>query len=245
MMKDKLPLWAVIGGFLLACAGGCMNGFVLIHNLKPASHLTGTTTSLGFSIARYDVPEIIHAVLLITFFVCGSAISGMIVRNYHFKLGRRYGVTLLLETVVIVIAMNILELHNYAGIYLVTFACGLQNAMVTTYSGAALRTTHVTGLFTDLGVQLGHALAGLHVEKKRVEIQLLLVIGFFLGGVFCGFAIGPLGRNVMLLPALITGLSGSVYFIYRISHYYRGKRIKPHELVLCKSIKKHLKAYFI
>jgi uncharacterized membrane protein YoaK (UPF0700 family) len=38
--------------------------------------------------------------------------------------------------------------------YLLLFAMGLQNSLVTSISNATVRTTHITGLFTDLGIEL-------------------------------------------------------------------------------------------
>jgi uncharacterized membrane protein YoaK (UPF0700 family) len=214
-MKDTLPRWAVFGGFALAAAAGCMNGFVLLHGLQPASHLTGTLTALGLALTGFQQGDVIYLFSILCSFFVGSAISGMIVRDYHLKLGRRYGVALCIETLVILTAMVVLDWHHAPGVCLIAFACGLQNAMVTTYSGAALRTTHVTGLITDIGVLLGHRLAGLRVERKRVLIQSSLVGGFLCGALVCGLFIRVMGRYVMIIPACITGCAGGSYFIYR------------------------------
>ncbi|MFC7608645.1 YoaK family protein [Teichococcus aestuarii] len=77
---------------------------------------------------------------------------------------------------------------------LLCFLMGLQNATITKISGARMRTTHVTGIVTDIGVELGRLLywnrAGTlegrpFVRADRAKLRLLLGLlgGFFLGGV--------------------------------------------------------------
>lgn len=41
-------------------------------------------------------------------------------------------------------------------LYPLAVACGMQNGMVTTWSGAVVRTTHFTGTITDTGLVIGH-----------------------------------------------------------------------------------------
>lgn len=62
-----------------------------------------------------------------------------------------------------------------------SFACGMQNALVTTYSGAVVRTTHLTGLFTDFGIMLGEVLEGKEIDKRRLLLFILIISGFILG----------------------------------------------------------------
>ena len=66
--------------------------------------------------------------------------------------------------------------HPAMGALLAAMACGLQNAMATTFSGAAIRTSHLSGMFTDLGIGIGHALRGLPLQKRRLLLCLLIPI---------------------------------------------------------------------
>ncbi len=88
-------------------------------------------------------------------------LSGFLIQDSTLQLGRRYGVALLLESLLLCAAVPLLYRDNSFGIYSASCACGLQNAMVSTYSGAVVRTTHLSGMFTDLGIFLGHAIRGL------------------------------------------------------------------------------------
>jgi uncharacterized membrane protein YoaK (UPF0700 family) len=67
---------------------------------------------------------------------------------------------------------------------------GLQNAVITKISKAEIRTTHITGLVTDLGIELGKLLymnrnqpgPPVRANRQRLRVHLALVLGFFLGG---------------------------------------------------------------
>ena len=100
------------------------------------------------------------------------------------------------------------------GHYLASAACGLQNALVTTYSGAVIRTTHVTGIFTDLGLMLGSRLRGEAFDKRKAVLFLLIIMGFILGGVFGAYLFSVLTFNALLIPAAICLLLALSYSIY-------------------------------
>lgn len=55
---------------------------------------------------------------------------------------------------------------------------GVQNAMVSHYKGTIIRTTHLSGVLTDLGLALGYRMRGLIVERRRVVLHLLILSGF-------------------------------------------------------------------
>ena len=57
-------------------------------------------------------------------------------------------------------------------------ACGLQNSMVATYSGAVIRTTHLTGLTSDMGAAIGNWLAGRPVNKMMLGFQTIIWYSF-------------------------------------------------------------------
>lgn len=214
-MLRQLPRWAWIGGGVLAFIAGSINavGYMGFRH-QPITHLTGTTTELGVSLAQGLPGPSLHWLLAIVFFVVGAMTSGFIVKQEVLQLGRRYGAVLLMESVLLFISVPLLHGDYDLGLYLAAMACGLQNAMVSTYSGAIFRTTHVTGIFTDLGIYLGQRLRGLDVDPLRIHLC-LLVAGSFLGGA----VVGTLGylemqERMLLVPATLTGLSGLAYMIY-------------------------------
>jgi uncharacterized membrane protein YoaK (UPF0700 family) len=80
---------------------------------------------------------------------------------------------------------------------------GLQNAIVTKISGAVIRTTHLTGMVTDVGIKLGRILYG-HLSGTpplaNVDMRKLSLLASLIGLFFCGGVIGALGfRHVGFL----------------------------------------------
>jgi uncharacterized membrane protein YoaK (UPF0700 family) len=73
---------------------------------------------------------------------------------------------------------------------LLCFIMGLQNAVITKISKAEIRTTHVTGLVTDAGIELGKLLyinrstdkSPVLANRQRLRLHALLIGCFFTGG---------------------------------------------------------------
>ncbi|HET6433523.1 YoaK family protein [Dyella sp.] len=224
-MLRKLPPWAWVGGGVLSFIAGSINavGFLGFRH-QPITHLTGTTTALGVAVAQGDLAEAWHWLAAILSFVAGAVISGFIVRHEVLRLGRRYGVVLVLESLLLLTAVPLLHGQSDLGLYLAAMACGLQNAMVSTYSGAVFRTTHVTGIFTDLGIYLGQRLRGEALDPLRLHLY-LLVSGSFLAGVVAGsFGYARWSERTLLGPAVLTGMAGLAYALYQHHRLVSARR---------------------
>ncbi|MFK2904806.1 DUF1275 domain-containing protein [Dyella ginsengisoli] len=227
-MLRQLPRWAWIGGGLLALVAGCINavGYLCFRH-QPITHLTGTSTELGLALARLDAGGIAHWGLAILSFLAGAVSSGFIVQQRTLQLGRRYGVVLMLESVLLFAATPLIAHQHDLGIYLASAACGLQNAMVSTYSGATFRTTHLSGIFTDLGIYLGQRLRGLEVDMLRIHVCVLVASHFIVGAVLGTLGFMRMGVQVLLVPAVLTGLVGLGYTVYRHRAMLAEQRLKP------------------
>ena len=88
--------------------------------------------------------------------------------------------------------------------------------MVTTFSGAIIRTTHLTGLVTDLGAKIGHWLRGGMMDNRQLLLHILFITGFISGGAAGAWLFIRLGYKTWLIPALITGVSGLGYMMYAL-----------------------------
>jgi uncharacterized membrane protein YoaK (UPF0700 family) len=215
-MFTKLPRWVEAGGFWLASVAGAVNAIGLLgFKHQAVSHLTGTSTLLGLSLANFDVSETAHLSLVLVSFVLGAALSGVIVQNATLRLGRSYSVALILEATLLLLAMIALQLGSVAGHFLASAACGLQNGMVSTYSGATVRTTHVSGLFTDLGTMLGARLRGHPLDTRKATLFLLLISGFILGGTVGAWSFAYLQFGALAIPAAGAFSLAVVYWIYQ------------------------------
>jgi uncharacterized membrane protein YoaK (UPF0700 family) len=215
-MITKLPKWVLVGGGVLAFIAGTINavGFLGLYH-QGITHTTGTTTLLGIAVAEQNGDAVLHLLAFLASFVAGAVISGFIIQDSTLKLGRRYGVALIVESLLLFLAVPLLRHGYFGGDCLASCAAGLQNAMVTTFSGASLRTTHISGVFTDLGVFIGHWARRMPVDFRRLRFWLLLIFSFGAGGTAGTLLFARLSYDTLLIPAALTGLVGIAYGIYR------------------------------
>lgn len=221
-MLNKLGHWAWIGGAALAGIAGMVNaiGFLSFSH-QAVTHLTGTTSLLSIAIFELNTEAMLHLGCVIFSFFLGAALSGFIIQRQTLKLGRRYGGALAIEGLLLGIAAVLMHGHHDAGSYFASAACGLQNAMASTYSGTILRTTHLTGMVTDIGSSVGHALRGLEVDHLRLRLCVLVFIGFTVGGVGGTALFRVHESDALFYPAGFTLLVAIAYTSY--AHYRRAQ----------------------
>lgn len=214
-MISKLPRWVEYGSFILAFVAGLINavGFLGFKH-QSISHLSGTATLLGTGLTNSTFMDSSYLLFILVSFMMGSAISGYFLRNGALKLGRNYSLLLLLEAALLILAAFFLTSDSLYGHYLASAACGLQNALATTYSGAIIRTTHVTGIFTDLGLMIGAQLRGDRFDNRKAFLFLLIIVGFIAGGSLGAFAFNELTFAALYIPASICILLALSYAIY-------------------------------
>lgn len=111
--------------------------------------------------------------------------------------------------------LNTLPKWGWVGAGVLALAAGLQNAMVSNYSGAIIRTTHLTGVLTDLGVLIGHLLQGLKVDKARLKLFISILRSFILGGVAGAFFYRHWLGYAMFVPAGVIGFAALFYEMMR------------------------------
>lgn len=212
MIRQTPPSWVYLGGLTLTLIAGAINavGFLGQHH-QALSHMSGTVTILGMELARADYGIALHALAILGAFFSGCLISGAVITQSSLRLGRRYGIALSLESLALFVAVYFLRRGAASGDYLAALACGLQNAMVTTYSGSTMRTTHMTGMVTDLGIACGHFIRGAAVDWFRFRIYGVLFLGFFAGGMLGAFGYGHFGYDTLLFPAALSGIAGVGY----------------------------------
>jgi uncharacterized membrane protein YoaK (UPF0700 family) len=214
MFTQHVPRWIPIGGFTLACSAGVINavGFLGVGH-EAISHMSGNVTLLGNHVVFAEHAHLRRAAALIVCFFAGSLLSGLVVRQSTLKLGARYGVALALESLLLFLATYFLHHGSSFGDYLAATACGLQNAMATSYSGAVVRTTHVTGIITDIGIAIGLWARRDPVDWRRIRLYLVLLAGFTVGGLLGAVGFRLLSYDTLLIPATLTGVGGFAYAI--------------------------------
>jgi uncharacterized membrane protein YoaK (UPF0700 family) len=109
------------------------------------------------------------------------------------------------------------------------FAMGIQNALVTKISQSTVRTTHLTGLFTDLGIELSQLFFYKKPEERKslktsIYLRLSIISFFFLGCFIGGFIFGHLALKTLFVAA--TFLLIAFYYDYIRLHLIAIKRMK-------------------
>ena len=222
-MASRLATWVWVGAAALACVAGMVNvvGYLGFEH-QAITHLTGTTSLLGAALAQGNLRSVLQLAGMLLAFMLGAVLSGLLIKDSALQLGRRYGVALAVEAVLLALAVPLFEQGSFVGPLLAAVAIGLQNAMATTYSGAIIRTSHVSGMFTDLGITIGHAMRGLPVDRRRLSLCLVIITAFLAGGIVGALLYGQWQYRALYLPALLTGTTGLVYGVYRHRQIGRG-----------------------
>jgi uncharacterized membrane protein YoaK (UPF0700 family) len=186
-------------GFGLAFCAGAINagGFLAVRQYT--SHMTGIVSAMADNVALGSYDLLLVGVGALFSFVAGAVCSTVMVNLARERqLNSEYASPLLLEAVLLlcfgVLGAWLAEVHGLfvpVTVMLLCFIMGLQNAVITKLSGAVIRTTHITGVVTDIGIELGQLLIrSKQFNKAHLGTLMRLGLAFFIGGV-----VGALGFN--------------------------------------------------
>ena len=85
--------------------------------------------------------------------------------------------------------------------------------MMTTFSSATIRTTHLSGMFTDIGIYIGHALRGLPVDSLRIRLCVIIISGYFMGGVVGAWLYSQIRFDAIYVSFAISLISALLFWI--------------------------------
>lgn len=217
-MMTLLPRWVEYGAFLLAGVAGFANVIGLLgFEHQAISHLSGTASQLGSQLGAFN-SSALHLLAIIASFLLGAAFSGVMLQGRSLELGKHYDTLLLVEGVLFFASAWLLEQHGGLGHYFASAACGIQNALVTTYSGAIIRTTHITGIITDLGIMLGKFVRSGEFDKRKALLFCLITSGFIVGGWLGTLGFSQWHFSALMVPAVVCIVLAVLYRIYRQRH---------------------------
>lgn len=209
---------------LLALTAGILNSVGFMAIAIYTSHMTGLTAALADSLAVGAVDVALLSLLAIGSFVVGAAVCAVLF-NWGRRRGlrSRYAIVLLLESLlVLLIGLLAQELtaaeRTWALIAVLGFTMGMQNAIITKISNAQIRTTHVTGMVTDIGIELGKLMyrhrAGdpdpVRADLGKLRLHVLLVSAFFIGGLLGALSYMAIGFLTVVPTACILLLLASI-----------------------------------
>lgn len=221
-MRSSTPLaptrhamrFFILGGAIISLAAGWVNAITVLSVFSiPSTHMTGMLTQLAIEgIGIEHTLPFVHVAGVVGGFVMGAAISGGTLQSSRLRLSHRYGLLLMFESMMLGLATWLLMHDSFTGIVLAATSAGLQNALATQYSGAILRTTHITGVVTDLGIALGRFMLGRAVAPWRMYLHLAILCGFGAGSILGTLAFLRFDAVVMGVPAVIIFMCALVYW---------------------------------
>ncbi|KHT63191.1 hypothetical protein RJ45_12255 [Photobacterium gaetbulicola] len=218
-MVTRIPSWILLGAIMLAFSAGAINAMALLTFTNNAvSHVTGTITQAMTALTVESHHASYYLLSIVGCFFLGAVTSGMIIHNEALRLGRSYGTALFIEAVVLFAATYYFYHHKMTGELLASFACGLQNAMIATYSGSVIRTTHLTGIVSDLGAALGHMISRRALNLPQLVMQGSILLAFSAGAFVGAKMLNIVGMVALLLPATIVLCASIGYMLMLRRH---------------------------
>lgn len=215
---------------VLAAVAGASNAGGFFALGAYTSHMTGYLSQLADNLVAGQLWIAGIAALAIGAFVAGAGFSTVLINWARLRRAhRQYALPIGVQGVFLACFAGGGVFDSESGrvfsLACLCFIMGMQNATITKISGARIRTTHATGMITDIGIELGREVAGrafparpIAADRRKLAIHLRLV-GAFLGGGLAG-ALGfsrlgfvfALALSAVLLalslPALLGGSRG-------------------------------------
>lgn len=181
-MIPFFPRWIWSWAVLLPLVAGSVNAAALLSlHHGGVTHLTGISTEGAIGLGSGDVALLLHAIGVIALFTISCAFSAWLARGPRWIPSVSAGTLLLAVAALLVVASSVLASTPWLGVMICAAAMGLQNGTTSLVTGAVLRTSHLTGMFTDLGIALGQRLWHGPVDRRRVAVCFTVVASFVCG----------------------------------------------------------------
>lgn len=204
----------------LSFVAGMVNvtGFLSVHELT--TNITGHFAFFVDEVFRFNFAKGFIILLFVLFFLLGSFVSSFILELVYRKRNiYLYILPAIIEAIILYYVafggQKLIDLRPEYLAYLLLFAMGLQNSLVTSVSNSKVKTTHLTGLFTDLGIELSQLFFYTEPSQKKqlklsIQLRLAIISFFFLGGFTAGIFYTKLHLKVLIIAGTLL-LIGTIY----------------------------------
>jgi len=191
-------------GGILAFVAGAVNAGGFLAVARYTSHVTGIVSSIADDLVLGHTVLALGGVAMVACFLTGAMTTALLVSwARRHALHAEFALPLVLEALLLLVFAMLGAQGRWqqglvvpATVLLLCFVMGLQNAVITKVSKAEIRTTHMTGIVTDLGIELGRLLYYNHDEHRnarqfvRADRERLAVhagiLALFMGGGLVG-----------------------------------------------------------
>ncbi|MGE4231711.1 MAG: YoaK family protein [Bacteriovoracia bacterium] len=207
---------------LLAFQAGFINAFGFLACGRYVSHVTGFGTQIGVALAQKKPFFALELVGFPVFFILGSFVSGLITAA-RIESGRRPRfdlVTVILPVLILLLFIlghrgafgpfgeDLIQARDFFLLFLLSFICGMQNSCFAVLTKGQIRTTHLTGISTDIGTDLARTFFGnlgpieLELTKRTNTSRIVTFVFFAIGSVFSVHVSQYLEHLALVVPLL-------------------------------------------
>ncbi|WP_317201127.1 YoaK family protein [Janthinobacterium sp.] len=230
-------------GCVLAFVAGAVNagGFLAIGGYT--SHMTGIVSGMADDLALGNVSVALAALAAWLAFISGAATTAVLINwARRRRLRSQYALSLLLEALLLLIfgvagtyLAALRDILAPVTVLLLCYIMGLQNAIITKISGAVIRTTHITGMSTDIGIELGKLFyynrkplpeLVVRANRQKLKMHALLILFFFTGGITGALGFKHIGYSatIFLAAALAMLAAGPIAHDIRLLWRYHRRQ---------------------
>ncbi|HEX9510213.1 MAG TPA: YoaK family protein [Puia sp.] len=224
---------------LLSLTAGFVNAEGFLGFSILTTNVTGHAALFAEKVSLKDWKTTWVIALWMLLFLGGAFISSLIIDIIGKNQRYSYLIPILLEFgILITIAAignyyknSLADRQVFAGSLL--FAMGMQNALVSMISRSVVRTTHLTGTFTDLGIELAQLIIIRDDDKSALKsgivLKMVIILSFITGALSGAYGFRFIHFYSFYIPAFIL-VFALLYDVFRVNvkRYYRkiGKSIK-------------------
>ncbi len=191
------PLFCLQAGFINS------GGFLACHRF--VSHVTGFGTHVGVELGLGHITRAFEMLLIPVGFIAGGVFAGFLTQSPLLKNKTSHHLISLMIMSLLLAISGAMGVWGYFGsfgeplllnrdfilLFILCFSCGIQNATVVAITMGSVRTTHLTGLSTDLGLNFARILTHNDITDRRWLTLRISKLSFFCLGAMLGAMIFP------------------------------------------------------
>ncbi len=203
---------------LLSFVAGMVNvvGFLAVQKLT--TNVTGHFAFMVEEAFSFHFNQAFFYFIYIFFFLFGAFSSNFIIEISQKVTDKNKFIIPVLIEALLLMSIALLDFNYIVGhpnliACSLLFVMGLQNSLVTVISNSVVRTTHLTGLFTDLGIEISQLFFYKTDEQRTklfssIKLRIIIITTFFIGGILAGLFYSSYKMKILLIASimLIIGL---------------------------------------
>lgn len=197
---------------LMSSIAGALNAVGFLAAGSFTANMTGNVSAFADYLANGQLALALSFLGLLIAFISGASMAALVVQLGEKRhLRSIYAVVIIFEAALLLAVALIIPPHADAPqeitlVFSLSFIMGLQNATTTLISKARVRTTHVSGMATDVGIELAALLgdpSSRQDARPKLKLHSLTLVSFAAGGVCGAFLFGLMGTALFVVSAIL------------------------------------------